>query len=156
MLGLDTYGSSDSDDENDALANVASVKRPIASAPPVDAGALALERALDGDGGSTGMRVVPLASTRTAQQAGLVAYGGYEILLTLPSWTATSDPGGNLARLGAAVGVQLVVGYCFVVLRRQSLEAAASARPANTAGKRSGSPRMMAGPPPPPPPPPHM
>ena len=65
MLGLDTYGSSDSDDENDALANVASVKRPIASAPPVDAGALALERALDGDGGSTGMRVVPLASTRT-------------------------------------------------------------------------------------------
>ena len=84
----------------------------------------------------------PLASTRAAQQAGLIAYGAYEIILTLAAWTATSDPDGNLMRLGAAAGVQVVVGYCFVELRRQSIEAAATEAGARG---RSPPPRMMVG-----------
>ena len=84
----------------------------------------------------------PIASTRAAQQAGLIAYGAYEIILTLAAWTATSDPDGNLMRLGAAAGVQAVVGYCFVELRRQSIEAAA---PKIGARGRSPPPRMMVG-----------
>jgi len=85
--------------------------------------------------------VQPLASTRAAQQAGLVAYGVYEIVLTLASWPATTDPDGNLMRLGAAVGVQLLVGYCYVELRRQSLSV--DQKPEG----RTGSPRMSAEPP---------
>lgn len=84
----------------------------------------------------------PIASTRAAQQAGLIAYGAYEIILTLAAWTATSDPDGNLMRLGAAAGVQAVVGYCFVELRRQSIEADA---PKIGARGRSPPPRMMVG-----------
>ena len=85
----------------------------------------------------------PIASTRAAQQAGLIAYGAYEIILTLAAWTATSDPDGNLMRLGAAAGLQVFVGYCFVELRRQSIEAAATE--AGARGGRSPPPRMMVG-----------
>lgn len=89
----------------------------------------------------------PIASTRAAQQAGLIAYGVYEIILTLAASTATSDPDGNLMRLGAAAGLQAVVGYCFVELRRQSIEAAAAEAGARgrLASPRMTPPRMLAG-----------
>lgn len=96
--------------------------------------------------------VQPLASTRAQQQAGLIAYGVYEIILTLAAATATSDPDGTVGRLAAAAGVQAIVYYCYVELKRQSIEAAAeessaAARsPAKARGSaRSSAPRMMAG-----------
>ena len=89
----------------------------------------------------------PIASTRAAQQAGLIAYGVYEIILTLAASTATSDPDGNLMRLGAAAGLQAVVGYCFFELRRQSIEAAAAEAGARgrPVSPRTTPPRMLAG-----------
>lgn len=96
--------------------------------------------------------VQPLAATRETQQAGLIAYGVYEIILTLAASTATADPEGNLARLGAAAGVQAIVAYCYFELKRQSIEAAASASSSSDGGgsrksgaaARSTAPRMMA------------
>ena len=86
--------------------------------------------------------VQPLASDRDTQQAAVVAYGVYEIILTLAAQGATAEPEGLPARLGAAVGVQLVVAYCYVELRRQSVEAAAAETPS---ARRTSTPRMMAG-----------
>ena len=91
--------------------------------------------------------VQPLASKRSTQQTALAAYGIYEVALTLAAQSATSQPEGLPTRLGAAVGVQLVVGLCYVELRRQSMEAAAAEAPlASLGAKRSRSPpRMLAG-----------
>ena len=91
--------------------------------------------------------IQPLASTRAAQQALVAAYGAYEIILTLAASTATSDPDGNLMRLGAAAGLQLIVGFCYYELRKQSLEAAAAEKKTSVAGRRQrigAAPRMMA------------
>ena len=77
----------------------------------------------------------PLAQTRAAQQAAVAAYGVYEIILTLAAQLATTDPDGLATRLGAAAGVQLVVGFCYFELRRQSIEAAAEE--GSAAGERS-------------------
>ncbi|GMH57984.1 hypothetical protein TrST_g7726 [Triparma strigata] len=59
--------------------------------------------------------------SRAMQQAGLILYGAYEIALTVAAWSITNDPDRNLSRLGAAAGVQLAVAFCFVELRRQSM-----------------------------------
>lgn len=83
----------------------------------------------------------PLASDRAQQKALAAAYGVYEILLTVASGAVTNDPEGTTVRLAAAAGLQAVVFYCYVELRRQSLQ------PATTRAKsdpsRLGRPRMQ-------------
>lgn len=64
--------------------------------------------------------VQPALAGRNARQSGIVAYGVYEIVLTLAAALVNAD--GLASRLGAAVGVQVVVAYCYYELRRQSIE----------------------------------
>lgn len=67
----------------------------------------------------------PLAADRASRTAGVLAYGAYEIALTLAASAAVAD--GDVqaaaAQLGAAAGVQAVVAFCFWELRRQSIAA---------------------------------
>ena len=50
----------------------------------------------------------------------LIAYGVYEIILTVGAGMITADPDGQLTRLGAAAGLQAIVAYCYYELRRQA------------------------------------
>ena len=66
----------------------------------------------------------PLGKERKTRTALAAAYGAYEIVLTIASGAATSDPDGVALRLAAAAGLQAVVIFCYFELRRQSMEAA--------------------------------
>ena len=80
--------------------------------------------------------VQPLATSRSSQETLAIAYGVYEIILTLAASTLTSDPDGTLGRLGAAAGLQAVVYFCYVELRRQSVEITEVEEQRSSAGKR--------------------
>ena len=90
--------------------------------------------------------VQPLATTRSLQEVLAIAYGAYEIILTLAASTITSDPDGTLGRLGAAAGLQAVVFFCYVELRRQSLELAETEVQSSAGGKRRASGLQMMAP----------
>ena len=67
--------------------------------------------------------VQPLAASRVQRTAGVVAYGAYEVVLTLAASAAVpGDAAAAATRLAAALGLQAVVAFCFWELRRQSLE----------------------------------
>lgn len=87
-----------------------------------------------------------LGTDRGSRQVLAIAYGAYEIVLTLATGAVTSDPGNLPLRLGAAAGLQAVVYYCYVQLRQKSLdEANAEAAPrASGRGRRAAAPKMMA------------
>jgi hypothetical protein len=93
--------------------------------------------------------VQPLATSRSSQETLAIAYGVYEIILTLAASTLTSDPDGTLGRLGAAAGLQAVVYFCYVELRRQSVEITEVDEQRSSAGKRRAPElRMLASKPP--------
>lgn len=94
--------------------------------------------------------VQPLATSRSSQETLAIAYGVYEIILTLAASTLTSDPEGTLGRLGAAAGLQAVVYFCYVELRRQSVEITeVDEQRSSSAGKRRAPElRMLASKPP--------
>ena len=63
----------------------------------------------------------PLGRTRAQRQAGVVAYGGWELLLALAGFLVTADPSGELAWLQTAAAGQLVLGIAYLLLRSLSL-----------------------------------
>jgi len=93
-----------------------------------------------------------LGQDRDSRKALAIAYGAYEIVLTLATGAVTSDPANLPLRLGAAVGLQAVVYYCYVQLRQQLIDAAAEAaeaarqKPATSrfGWRRAAAPKMMA------------
>jgi hypothetical protein len=88
-----------------------------------------------------------LGNDRGSRQALAIAYGAYEILLTLATGAVTSDPSNLPVRLGAAAGLQAVVYYCYVQLRQKSLDESADAQPAPRAsnrGRGAAAPKVLA------------
>ena len=86
--------------------------------------------------------VQPLAAERAPRRALAIAYGVYEIVLTLGAGIVTTDPDGTPMRLAAAAAVQALVAFCYYELLQSMIEVSSDPSPKAT---RRGSPMMKAG-----------
>ena len=93
----------------------------------------------------------PLGTTRAQRQAGVLAYGGWELFLALAGFLVTTDTSGELAWLKTAAIGQAVLGAAYLLLRTLSVSethSPASDDMVERTSSRSTTPRMLAGRPP--------
>ena len=91
-------------------------------------------------------------STRAQREAGIVAYGGWELFLASAGFLITNDSSGEMAWLRMAALGQLLLGICYLVTRSMSAAKTESlsdeALSQNTEGQAQRlkvPPRMLAG-----------